>query len=385
MRREKNPGEGMAVRRVALACVATAATIATAMVAGELFLRWCSNRRAAVTYEGTVRGAAGENGRFSAIGNETPPTAPVTNGRPAPVYARIARSEMFRHDPVRGFTIRSNCVASVTKRVGTNVIYQAAYTIDGFSRRAIPVTRSELPSDRCVIFFGGSYAFGEGVDDDETLPARVAARAGRWRVYNYGRPGYGPQHMLDELSSELLSRAVKERRAKAVYIFLHEHINRTVGTPRVAGRFGRRFPWYEYDRETDVLSRKGSFADRPGRPAAPSSVELVDYFRDFHGELTSRDDAGLATRVIEEAKKLFEQRFDSQGFYVLLFPGRQGGHTDYVAEHLRASGVAVLDYRDVLKGDVDHDDFFFPHDGHPKPAAYGVLADRLFTDLGCAD
>ena len=47
-----------------------------------------------------------------------------------------------------------------------------------------------------VIFTGCSFVFGEGVNDNQTLPYLYGKQNPAVRCYNYGFPGYGTQQML---------------------------------------------------------------------------------------------------------------------------------------------------------------------------------------------
>ena len=79
------------------------------------------------------------------------------------------------------------------------MIYDAIYTIgdDGFR-----VTPLDPTSGDKIVFYGDSFTFGEGLNNDETLPYYVAQLTGR-PVKNYGFHGYGVQQPLAILKSDL--------------------------------------------------------------------------------------------------------------------------------------------------------------------------------------
>lgn len=82
-------------------------------------------------------------------------------------------------------------------RSGT-VIYDVAYTIDeSLLRRTV-----SSESGPTIAFFGDSFTFGEGVDDDETMPQSFAdLTERRFHVLNLGFPGYGPNQALYAIES----------------------------------------------------------------------------------------------------------------------------------------------------------------------------------------
>jgi hypothetical protein len=78
------------------------------------------------------------------------------------------------------------------------VIYDVTYTIgpDGFR-----VTNQSLLSKGRINFFGGSFVFGEGLNDDETLPYYLT-KALNTNVQNFGVHGYGVHQALAIMERE---------------------------------------------------------------------------------------------------------------------------------------------------------------------------------------
>ena len=66
---------------------------------------------------------------------------------------------------------RSSTVTVTTGRT----VYDVVYSIGPHGFRS---TRGGGPGADTYLFFGGSYTFGEGVDDDETYPARFSEALG---------------------------------------------------------------------------------------------------------------------------------------------------------------------------------------------------------------
>ena len=70
------------------------------------------------------------------------------------------------------------------------IVYDVVYTIgpDGFRRSA-------ASGDAPISVFGGSFTFGEGLADNETLPYFLSDLTGK-EVKNYGIHGYGLHQAL---------------------------------------------------------------------------------------------------------------------------------------------------------------------------------------------
>lgn len=324
-----------------------------------------------------IRRATGGSGLPGALPGLLDGTRPAGLGSPR----RVSSSRFYVSDRALGFKPRPNSQVTLAKRKRGEVVFEATYTVDDYSRRVTPSPQVTVEPKEALLFFGGSYTFGEGVNDDETMPARVAAETSDCQVYNYGLPGAGPQHMLEQLRAEGVERQVKQKRALAVFSFLHVHISRAVGTDRVLRGIGGSYPWYEWDEETQSLIRRGFFSERRGPRRTASGSKLLKFVEDYYGENLTRDDARLTARLVIEAKRQFERRFDSKGFYVLVYPLRDGPLTDHVIQLLRNDAVRILDYRPLLTTKINYDEYFIPDDGHPQPRTHKLIADRLVKDL----
>ena len=77
-----------------------------------------------------------------------------------------------------------------------------------------------------INFFGGSQTFGEGLNDDETIPALVQKKTRVHRVYNYAYRGYGPHQMLRMIETNALKDQLKETNGIAFYQYFDFQIPR---------------------------------------------------------------------------------------------------------------------------------------------------------------
>ena len=256
------------------------------------------------------------------------------------------------------------------------LIYHATYTTDAMGRRVTPQPEGPRPA-RAVLAVGCSYTFGLGVNDDQSMPWQLALRLPDRAVYNYGVAGYGPQHTL-ELFKGSVEKEVSQRKTALVYSYICEHMDRAVGTPKFVRWYGGPFPWYELDETSGRPVRKGTFREREAQAAGAGS-RLVEAIRDYRAEKRNSRDAKLTALLLDEARLRFEKRFESDGFYFLIYPGKQNGFTEEVAGILRAGGARVLDYRNLPDGNKER--WFIRDDGHPNPELYRLVAEKLAADL----
>ena len=148
--------------------------------------------------------------------------------------------------------------AIMRERKTSQPVYNVRYGIDDEG------LRKTYPSDAvsaksCVVFFGCSFTFGEGLSDEESLPYLFGKDMGSTvKVYNLGFHGYGPHQMLAAIESGKIKKLLQNCENKPITAYFTTarfHI------PRVAGKtfWDKSGPWYEV--QGDHLTRRGQFSD----------------------------------------------------------------------------------------------------------------------------
>ena len=294
-------------------------------------------------------------------------------------YGDLRTEEFFVQDDILGFKPKPNVRMRSTMTAKGKVLYDAVYSIDARSRR---VTRS-IPGaaqTQFAIFFGGSYTFGQGVNDSETMPYHFARLLPRYRPYNYGFCGYGPQQMLAKLQTGKLPCEIDEPSGILIYILMEHHIRRAIGSMYVHNTWGWNMPYYVLGPDGQLV-RKGTFTT--GRPAVAFLYRLLgasQILRRFHVSLplrTTDHHILLTCRILQEARKLFREQFDREGFFVLIYPGTT--YANRIAACLRRLHVPYLDYSALVE--YKSPTYTIPVDEHPSPAAHLAIAQRLARDI----
>lgn len=158
------------------------------------------------------------------------------------------RPERFTHayvgeDEVLGYATRPDRSGTDELWLGDERIYRVEYTIDADGVRVAPPP-GEVPPEAAVLCFGGSFMFGEGLANEETVRWRAQEElGGRYRFYNFGLHGYGPHQMLALLESGRVAAAADERPEFAIYWAIQDHARRAAGKTS----WDHRGPLYEVD------------------------------------------------------------------------------------------------------------------------------------------
>jgi hypothetical protein len=74
-------------------------------------------------------------------------------------------------------------------------------TVSADGERVIPKTTCDAGDPMSVHFFGGSTMWGEGSDDDNTIPALFQTKNPQFQVFNHGQLAYNSRQELDALIS----------------------------------------------------------------------------------------------------------------------------------------------------------------------------------------
>jgi len=283
-------------------------------------------------------------------------------------------STFVGRDPVLGYAPRPGGRQHVSAHNGKSTVYDVDYTIDGSGYR---VTHgAAAPDADTVVFFGDSFTYGEGLNDDQTLPQQYAdAEQSRIKVINSGFSGYGAHQVLHLIQSGRLDGQLGHGRRLFVYTAIEEHLMRDEGL----GTWDFWGPRYVLD--GDGVRYTGPFHSELGGRlvAAAAKSGVVALVRDqFFWEPSPagpRLFGAITQAAAEEA-----MRRDHAQFVVLLWdepflwdmsrPGQVARHAalvEQMAREMSRRGVGFIrisslvpDYQANMKA------YVIGWDGHPS-------------------
>lgn len=291
----------------------------------------------------------------------------------------LSPGAFYRSDADLGIALLPETSVQCRLQIDQRQVWDARYSTDRFGRRTTSLPVNGQP-DMCAVFFGCSFLFGEGSNDDQTIPSAFAAAAPEYRAYNYGVPGYGTQHMLAILESDRLPQEITEPRGLGIYLYLEDvHEGRVVGDMDIVNGFGADFPYYRLNSDQTV-TRQGTFAT--GRPVTHwlYSVLGSSQTRAWLGLNFPRRSAAhfaLTAAVVKNARDLFLSQFPDSRFVVAVYP-KPGLHRRSLQLMVDA-GVEVVDLSTLF--DPGADEMHFAGDGHPTPLANQTVAEALVREL----
>ncbi|MDQ1256669.1 MAG: hypothetical protein QG656_1268 [Candidatus Hydrogenedentes bacterium] len=301
----------------------------------------------------------------------------------APLH-RVRSAGLTAEDPIAGRRPLPSGQYTETVTLNGEPLFDATYTVDEHRCRVtLPQTAHDV--DSALLFFGCSFTFGTGVADDETLPSQVAQRMLETRVYNFGGVGHGPHQMLALLQQGKLDEIVREKDVTVVYVFIPQHLDRSILSMRHAVEWGRNDPCF-------ALGPGGS-ATYLGPVKSEHPIRLLIYDVLSREQVLKYVDAGwppaLTDRhirynaaLVAAARDAAQDTLGCKRFIVLFYPlskrvsDRLGVDWDHVKDLFEQAGLDVWDYRDFAD-----DALFYPEDEHPRPTLHAQSAERLVCTL----
>lgn len=293
-------------------------------------------------------------------------------------------TEGFTHpDDALGYAPDAGRHVTARKRYGDSVLYDVVYTIGPDGLRVTPPT-SGSPETSCIVFFGDSVTFGEGVRDDETYPALVAHKvAGAYPVRNFAFSGYGPHQMLAALQSGHVERTAACRPVQFFYLGILEHIARVAGL----ANWDRHGPRFRLD-ANGVLRRDGNFDGESSLDPRSRLVAWLDSpltrslaWQRFFGR--SRNPTGadldLYVAIVLESARLTRQRFPGSTFRMLLWDGRDDPRIHVIEKRVTGAGIPVHRLTAIIPDFEAQSARYLlsRHDGHPNPRMHQRIADYV--------
>jgi hypothetical protein len=134
-------------------------------------------------------------------------------------------------EPLLGVELTpDNRIRHYSKEEGTDeTLFDAEYMV---GEKGCRFTKSDEAAKDTVIFVGGSFTFGHGLNDDETLPFYFSEAGGfADRVLNFAVSGYGPNQVLRDLELNYkpgLANIDPTGVRAVVFLLIDDHANQAV-------------------------------------------------------------------------------------------------------------------------------------------------------------
>lgn len=193
--------------------------------------------------------------------------------------------------------------------------------------------------DTRVLFLGGSFTFGSGVKDHETMPAQWMELAPKSQAINMGIPGMGPSEAVHFLKTIPLKEG-KHKKDIAVFTLIPDHFNRV--------SLGWSHLWWsdptmiiKFKQEGEKLLG-GGFLPEEDYPLFLMSIflktsETVQFIasqipRQKAQERFSLAQKKLTFRVLKKLEEILKERLPQAQFYLFVLGPKVDGVNELAKE-----------------------------------------------------
>ncbi len=215
------------------------------------------------------------------------------------------QNEILGYAPSKGKQVTSK------KFYKNQLIYHVVYTIGNDGLRVTPAPKT-YNDDECIIFFGGSFTFGEGVNDRSSMPYIVGALQSN-KVYNFGFHGYGPHQMLSALENEIIDCKPK----MVIYQAIDGHVARSAGY----SSWDKHGP--KYVLQNGHLIYAGHFDDQEERDYFVKKIfgQLGKsyFYKKFFENTITDSDIQLFLEIVDSSRSELAGKFPDVEFHVILW------------------------------------------------------------------
>jgi len=290
----------------------------------------------------------------------------------------------YPYDPVVQFRPLPGTVVKARATWRDQLLYDVKYTILPSGDRAVPGSVDGGPT---YLFFGDSYAFAEGVEDNETAASQFAQRLKPpAHVVNLGVPGWGATHMVRAIEAGLIDKYVVGKVAAVIVWVTPPHLERVTGD----SSWLDNAPRYEYGAD-GKLRHTGTFKEYRWTHPVDGLAYLARAHFGIVRRLTNAAEERRQTRLyVDLIKRLEELVRERYGAPLILLsngpepvpPGRPDQpDLQYLPAFngLRAIGAPVISVRNMLGDPRTWDRYLIPHDGHPTVLLNRVVGEALVS------
>lgn len=285
--------------------------------------------------------------------------------------------------PVLGFRPAPNTTAVANATFNGQPVYRQTYHIDSEGGRVTPAAAAGAD---LYLFLGDSFMFGQGIPDNDTLPAQFARLGdGKLRTLNLSAPGNAPNHLVRAFEAGLLDRYLGQPVKAVIVWIIPAQLARTTGDGSWLGSSPR------YELVDGKLVHTGSFTEyRFSHPIAGLKYYLGERFPfiDAIGEKQRQaEQLKLFVAMMARLQQYAREKFNAPLVVVYSWPDEKvrGTHGDSVIDQselvdvivkLRKLGIELVRVDDLTSGQP-LDKLLIPHDGHPTAYTNELIAGEL--------
>ncbi len=231
-----------------------------------------------------------------------------------------------------------------------------------------------------VLFFGGDYMYGAGLDEKDTIPYLINKQTGMTTV-NKSFYGENILNMLNYLSDENFYKSLEENLPVkyVVYLYINDHLNKIIN-PYISNMiFENEYnytvhPYYIIDKQYNLEIKKPFIIKRLLYVLYSTKAYYSFYARKFLKEDTEQ----IMYKLLMAAKKITDRKFEGSRFVIIVYKdGSNIGMNEALWNRLESQGFIMLDAEKLAGHELDSEKWRGADNEHPSAAANLDIAKSL--------
>ncbi len=214
-------------------------------------------------------------------------------------------------------------------------------------------------ANKSILIFGCSFAYGEGLYNNETFSYNLGKLLPEYRIYNRAKGAWTTSHMLYQLENKDFSYLPNVK--YVIYLFIPSHLFRNTNSKQ-----SKLTPYYISKNGKLVLLKKSyKYLNFP----------ILNYLKEHIAQKLSEDvyktnAVKITKMMIEQAQKDVVNKFGKDTkFIVFRYDKSSEEPYNQMFEDLKQKGIIVISMEDISVCDYLSDKYIGP-DGHPNAKAW---------------
>jgi hypothetical protein len=282
------------------------------------------------------------------------------------------KSDTLGYRPERNFKDHSKAYS------GNTLLYDVHYTTDEHGlRKTPPISADSLT--KSAVFFGCSFTFGIGINDNDVMPNIVQKLVqNKYKVYNFGYGGYGTHQMLTLIEKNMVDSIVKYEPKIFIYALIPDHLNRILDLVP----YGHHCPKYILDTNTHEVKYAGLFDDFNN--LALSKIKNSEIYGLFKKKKAEISDVILFVKMVQKSQTLLKNKYPNSEFHVLFWDNKFDKIGSLMLKELKNTNISTHIISEIVP------DYYrstrqycvkFPYEFHPNGKINRKIAAYLVNNV----
>jgi hypothetical protein len=287
----------------------------------------------------------------------------------------------------KNYTIIKKNLNSIAKNFTQKedmLIYRVRYTTDKYGRRTIPYRPQTHKIKSHFSFFGCSFIFGEGLEDNQTLPYFFQTMNPGYAVYNLSRPAGSVADAITTIQMTDLWSSIEPTNGVVLFAFsLPMHIPRFLGTLLNVGTWNENGVVIEASKKTNRYEYSGTFINRyPAWTSFSKIASKSSFLRLIKFDWPQVDENVLDkyARAINDFRDYYRDKYKKNNNLIVYIMPLQNDSWRIIP-FLEKYKIPYLDYSTFPIQNYAQSDLRIPYDHHPTEEYNKIMATQITKDL----